>query len=169
MREALALDPLRVGDARRPMHRESHDRRLGCTSCHGAHGFETRRAAVDACLECHDDRHSNSYRASPHAKLWLSDDSGRSGASCATCHLPRVEADGVIRVDHGQNDNLRPNEKMIRTVCLPCHGLEFTLDALADRALIDANFTGKPRGHVRSLDMVRARSAPDRSPSPIPN
>jgi hypothetical protein len=77
--------------------------------------------------------------------------------------------DGATRVDHGQNDNLRPNEKMIRSVCLPCHGLGFTLDALADRTLIDANFAGKPRGHVRSLQMVGARSTPDRSPSPMPN
>jgi hypothetical protein len=162
MPEAVGLEPQRVGDARRPMKAEARERQLGCTSCHGSHGFDTRRAAVDACLGCHDDRHSKSYRASRHAELWFADPTGRSGASCATCHLPRVDVDGTTRIDHGQNDNLRPNEKMVRGVCLSCHGLGFTLDALADRALIDANFDGKPRTHVRSLEMVRARS---RNPS----
>jgi hypothetical protein len=37
---------------------------------------------------------------------------------------------------------------MLRDVCLRCHGLAFSLDALADRALIDNNFSGAPGVHV---------------------
>ncbi|MEW6688735.1 MAG: NrfA- nitrite reduction protein, partial [Pseudomonadota bacterium] len=62
-----------------------------------------------------------------------------------------------ILVQHNQNDSLQPNEKMVRPVCLACHGLGFSIDALADRALIEANFTGKPRLHVRTLDMAAER------------
>jgi hypothetical protein len=60
-------------------------------------------------------------------------------------------------VEHNQNDTLRPNEKMIRPVCLNCHGLAFAIDALADPRLIRNNFAGRPRRHVPSLDMAEAR------------
>ena len=62
-----------------------------------------------------------------------------------------------MRVQHNQNANLRPNEKMIRSVCLNCHGLEFTLDALADAALVRTNFNGRPQHSVGSLDLVARR------------
>ena len=47
-------------------------------------------------------------------------------------------------VQHNQNDGLQPNEKMIRPVCMSCHGLGFSIDALAGKK-------------VASLDMVRKR------------
>ena len=50
---------------------------------------------------------------------------------------------------------------MIRAVCLDCHGLEFSLDALADARLIDRNFTGTPAVHVESVDWAVRRSAAD--------
>ena len=67
--------------------------------------------------------------------------------------------DGIERVviAHNQNDNLRPNEKMARGVCMDCHGFGFTLDALADRALIDRNFKGRPSIHVKGIDWVEQR------------
>ena len=40
-------------------------------------------------------------------------------------------------VQHNQNETLRPNEKMIRTVCLNCHGTSFSIDSLADDELIE--------------------------------
>ena len=58
---------------------------------------------------------------------------------------------------HNQNDNLRPNEKMIRPVCMTCHGLGYSMDALADAKLTMDNFSGKPGAHVQSLDMVARR------------
>jgi hypothetical protein len=159
MREATGLEPMRVGDARRRMKAVVSDRTLGCTSCHGAHAFDTRRAAVDACLGCHDDEHSRSYSTSKHAGLWLTDASGRTGASCATCHLPRVVEDGTTHVLHDQNATLRPNEKMARDVCMNCHGLGFTLAALADSTLVGKNFPKEPDLPLRSLEMARQRNA----------
>lgn len=165
MRLAQKLPPMRPALARQPMKPDAHGRELGCTSCHGAHAFNTRRAAVEACLECHDDQHSKAYLVSPHARLWRVEQERRaaagSGVTCATCHLPReLHRDGElkgIRVQHNQNANLRPNEKMIRGVCLTCHGLGFSLDALADPALIQRNFTGLPSRHVESLDLAATR------------
>jgi hypothetical protein len=84
-----------------------------------------------------------------------------SGVSCATCHLPREiqRQDGkdIVRVQHNQNINLRPRDKMVRSVCLNCHGLGFSLDALADTALVARNFAGSPARHVPSLDMAEKR------------
>lgn len=166
---AQELPPMTPAQAQLPMRPLASHRELSCTSCHSAHRFDTRHAAVDSCLGCHDDGHSRAYRNSPHFNLWFRENNGQgsagSGVSCATCHLPRVshEEDGVRRmlVQHNQNDTLRPNEKMLRPVCMQCHGLEFALDALADPALIENNFTGRPAGHVQSLDMAAQRKGPE--------
>ena len=163
-------------DALIPMKTRAHDKQLGCMSCHGAHRFEPKRAAVDGCLSCHDDQHSLAYKASPHYSVWLKSSGessygkdssskqkteGTEGASCATCHMPRInhEQDGIKRllVSHNQNDNLRPNEKMLRSVCMNCHGLEFSIDALADPELIENNFKGKPGIHIESMDLAIKR------------
>jgi formate-dependent nitrite reductase cytochrome c552 subunit len=135
---------------------------LGCTSCHVSHGFDTQHAAADACLACHDDDHTRSWAASPHAALWQAEVQGRapagSGVSCATCHLPRVASresgETVIHVEHNQNANLRPSDKMLRTSCMQCHGLAFSIDALADKALVARNFRGRPSVHVESIEMA---------------
>lgn len=63
----------------------------------------------------------------------------------------------VVATQHNQNKNLRPNEKMLRSVCLHCHSLEFSIDALADKNLIANNFTGTPGVHIRSIDMAKKR------------
>jgi formate-dependent nitrite reductase cytochrome c552 subunit len=107
------------------------------------------------------------YEGSPHHALWKKELAGElppgSGVSCASCHLPRVEhraTDSSAKrtlVEHNQSDNLRPNEKMIRPVCMSCHGLGFAIDALADAPLVRRNFSGKPGVHIRSLDMVARR------------
>jgi hypothetical protein len=159
MREAEGLGAMKVGDARLPMRADAGDRELGCTSCHDEHGFDTRRAAVDACLGCHADEHSRSYGGSPHSRLWREDPTGQSGASCATCHLPRQQGEDHVHVLHNQNATLRPNEKMAREVCIDCHGLAFTLNSLADSALVAGNFLGRPARHVESLELVRKRQS----------
>jgi hypothetical protein len=122
-------------------------------------------AAADSCLSCHNDEHSLAYKSSPHAQLWQKELNGEvpagSGVSCATCHMPRethIESgNSIVRVQHNQNMNLRPNEKMIRSVCMNCHGLPFVIDALADRELIQSNFKGRPSTHVPSIDMAVQR------------
>jgi hypothetical protein len=165
MRLAAGLSPMTPGQARLPMKTKAADRELDCASCHGAHRFDTREAAVESCLGCHDDQHSRAFEGSPHHELWIAELAGQgaedSGVTCATCHMPRqVHRRGgksVTRVQHNQNDNLRPNEKMIRPVCLSCHTLAFSIDSLADPALIDNNFSSAPAKHIRSIDMAQER------------
>lgn len=166
LRLRTKLGPMRPAQARQPMKDDAAHLQLGCTSCHGAHRFETRRAAVDGCLGCHDDEHSRNYRASVHFELWQRELAGDapagSGVSCASCHLPRIEHVGEdfsrrILVQHNQNANLYPQTKMARTVCLNCHGLGFALDALSDAALMRRNFQGRPTKAVPSIEMARER------------
>jgi hypothetical protein len=167
MRRARDLTPLTPAMARQPMKSTARERQLSCSSCHSAHAFDTERAGVDACLTCHDDGHSRAYVGSPHYALWIREVAGQAapgtGVSCATCHLPRlpaIEAPAThdVRVQHNQNSNLRPNEKMVRTVCLDCHGLGFSLDSLADPRLIATNFTGRPLRQIASIEMARRRA-----------
>ena len=151
--------------ARLPMKPFSHDKELNCTSCHSSHKFDTRHAAVEACLSCHNDEHSLAYKSSKHYALWYKETNAQaetgSGVSCTTCHMPRTlynSGDGNrVIVQHNQNDNLRPNEKMLRTVCMDCHGLGFSIDALADEGLIKNNFKGRPKQHIKSIDMAKDR------------
>jgi len=165
MRLAQGLLAMKPGIARSPMKTLAHDKSLSCTSCHDDHAFDTRQAAVESCIGCHDDNHSKSYKQSAHFRLWQDEVNGKgdkgSGVSCATCHLPRStkKNDGQtdVHVEHNQSMNLRPNEKMVRDICMQCHGLGFSLDALADQALVKNNFNGKPKEHVKSLDMAEQR------------
>ena len=153
--------------ARQPMHAEARNKDLGCTSCHSAHRFDTKKAAVESCVGCHRDDHTAAYERSPHAALWKKELAGElpagSGVSCASCHLPRDEyrVPGLdakrVLVQHNQSDNLRPSEKMLRPVCLNCRGLGFATDALADAKLVRNNFLGQPGVHIKSLDMVAKR------------
>lgn len=165
MRIAAKLPPMSPAMAEQPTRKRAHERELGCASCHSAHRADTKHAAVRACVDCHDDKHTQAYIASPHYRLWQEELAGKgpagSGVSCSTCHLPRVhhEEQGLRRVlvQHNQNDNLRPSEKMLRSVCMNCHGLGFSIDALADPELVERNFAGKPKVHIRSLDLVAKR------------
>ncbi|MEM8661866.1 MAG: NrfA- nitrite reduction protein, partial [Pseudomonadota bacterium] len=132
--------------------------------------YDSRSAAVESCLTCHNDDHSLAYKDSPHYRLWQAEMSGDAapgaGVSCASCHMPRTEKDyywGTFvhnEVQHNQSLTLRPNEKMIRPVCMTCHGLGFAINALADPALIHNNFTGKPSVHIESIDLARRRVEP---------
>lgn len=160
------LTPMTPALARVPMKDDVHATGLTCNSCHGAHGYDVKAARIDACESCHADEHTKAYRMSPHFALVtrVADKELPAGSevTCATCHMPRVMvrddygAEAVF-VSHNQNDNLRPNEKMIRTVCADCHGLKFTIDALADPKLVARNFKGRPAAHVESIDWVENR------------
>jgi formate-dependent nitrite reductase cytochrome c552 subunit len=166
MRLAQQLSPMSPGQARQPMQKQAHNKELTCVSCHASHEFDAQIAAVEACLGCHQDKHSLSYKASAHYQLWRAEqhdaEKTATGVSCATCHMPRLpkqHADSTrVLVQHNQNDNLRPNEKMLRSVCMQCHGLKFSIDALADTDLVQANFNGEPALHIESLDMAERRS-----------
>lgn len=167
MRLQVDLPPMRPELAQIPMHAKAKDKELTCLSCHGAHRFDVRRAAVESCMACHDDAHTNNYPQSPHARLWKAELDGSapagSGVSCATCHLPRsihkINGIDAVLAEHNQNLNLRPNEKMLRSVCMNCHGLAFSIDALADAGLVNSNFSGRPTTHVPSIDWAVKRAA----------
>ena len=120
---------------------------------------------MEACAGCHDDTHTQAYAGSPHHVLREQELGGEppagSGVSCATCHMPRIEFDvndwlTRVMVDHNQSANLSPNSKMIRSACTQCHGLGFSIDALADQALIDNNFRGSPSLHIDTMDLAAA-------------
>jgi len=164
MRLAQALPPMQPSLARAPMRKIAYEKQLTCVTCHAAHRFDTRQAQVDACLGCHDDRHSRNYKNSRHYDLWINatvNGKENTGVSCATCHMPReVHRSGkhpVALAQHNQNDNLRPNEKMIRSVCMNCHGLGFSINSLADSELVQENFSSKPSKIIQSMQMVRER------------
>lgn len=161
------LSPMQASLARLPMKKEAHNKELTCNTCHAAHRYDTTKAKVEQCLSCHNDEHSLAYIDSPHHKLWQqeinSERPAESGVTCATCHMPRIEKDyfdgefyhGLVQ--HNQNDTLKPNEKMIRPVCMNCHSLGFSIDALADPQLIKNNFSTRPSSHIESMDMAEKR------------
>lgn len=163
MRLKVGLPAMKVRNARLAMKADKQADAVSCVSCHAAHRFDVKKAAVDACLACHNDQHSLAYQDSPHASLWKKELTGElpknSGVSCASCHMPRMDMDvndwmSRTVVMHNQNATLIPNEKMIRPVCLHCHGLEFSINALADDALVQRNFKGQPRFKTKSMQLA---------------
>lgn len=154
-----------VAEARIPMKAEAHGREATCVSCHTAHEVNLVQAAVSACASCHADDHTAAYFESPHYDLFKAEAAGEaakgSGVSCATCHMPTLADGGDVLTTHNQNEFLRPNEKMIRAVCLDCHGLAFSIDSLADPDLVTRNFQGRPAVHIESIDWAVRRVKPD--------
>ncbi len=156
MRVQAALSPLRPALARMAMRPEAAQREVSCVSCHGAHDFDRVTASVESCLGCHDDEHSRAYGQSKHATLLAQHDDAARAVTCATCHMPSVEdASGQAHVEHAQTSTLRPRDEMARLVCIDCHGLQFSFDALADDALVRRNFLGRPTRSVQSLHMTQ--------------
>ena len=159
--ENRMLSPMTPGQSLDlPFKANAHDSELTCNSCHKPHQYRLQQAAVESCMGCHDDQHTQNYLASPHYALVLREQAGElpkgSGVTCATCHMPKLEDEaepGKFFTEHNQNDNLRPNEKMIRSVCLDCHGTQFALDSLADPELIQRNFKGRSTVHIDSIQM----------------
>ena len=166
MRAAVSLPAMSVAEALLPFNKQAGNARHGCNSCHAAHNFDTQFAGKQACLNCHADEHSLAFEKSPHAKITGSTeykgDPADNMMSCATCHLPAIKkkqnGTEVVYIEHNQNVNLRPNEKMIRPVCMQCHSLEFSIDALADEELIKNNFSSKPATHIPSVDWAMQRA-----------
>ncbi|TRY29291.1 cytochrome c3 family protein [Aliiglaciecola sp. M165] len=144
----------------------NHETSLTCSSCHDPHQVNVQEAKVNSCLSCHSDEHSEAFLSSPHGQTWLQFEAGQieenQAVSCSTCHLPRMEFEHHGQqntlVQHNQNATLRPNEKMIRTTCMSCHSLSFSIDALADPNLIQNNFSGTPSQHIPSIDMSLKRA-----------
>ncbi len=159
------LKPITPSESHMKFTETGQQMHQNCNACHESHTFDRITAAVDACLGCHADEHSMAYTASAHGQLWAANKHDPNLAaeqvSCATCHMPRmVKGKGekqIVSVNHNQNFNLRPNEKMIRSVCMDCHGLGFAINALADDALIKNNFNGKPGVEIESIHWALER------------
>lgn len=138
------LSPMTPALARLPMHNTEAHKSLDCQACHESHQYDRVYASYEACVKCHNDEHTNNYKNSKHFNLFqqetLSLSPKGTGVSCATCHMPHVKKGGRWIVDHDQSNNLRPNEKMTRNVCTSCHGLQFSMDAMADPSVIKGNF-----------------------------
>jgi len=101
------LSPMTPSLGRLEFNQDNKHKELTCNSCHNVHDWNKELSS----------------EADPD-----------SGVSCATCHMPRIETKDfidkekglkAISVEHNQNLTLRPNEKMIRPVCMQCHSLEF--------------------------------------------
>lgn len=166
------FSPMTPALARLNMKHGAKDKELSCNSCHAAHRYDTKKARVEQCLSCHDDEHSLAYIDSPHHELWKKELAGElpegGGVTCATCHMPRIDKEffdgdfymGIVQ--HNQNDTLKPNEKMLRPVCMNCHGLGYGINALADESLIKNNFSGHPTVEIESMKLAEKRMLEDR-------
>lgn len=168
MRIALELSPMTTRLARASVDKNI-PKALGCSSCHNPHSLDIKLAAVQACMDCHQDQHTKNYLNSKHYELWQGELSGDlevgSGVTCATCHLPRHKRGKKVNVIHNQNLNLRPNTKMLRKVCMSCHGLEFSLAALTDESLVESNFVGTPNKNHQTFELIKARALDENSES----
>lgn len=166
-RLGVELSPMTPSLARLEMTEKAlhADPELGCSTCHAAHDYNVETAATDGCLTCHADEHSLAFKSSPHyvAKEDITEETSWLGISCADCHMPMIDKDyydGEITwtlANHNQSENFLPNEKMIRPVCMNCHSLGFSINAMADRDLIKSNFNGKPSVEIQGMHLVRAR------------
>jgi len=140
------LSPMSPSLARASMKSSAAHSQLDCMSCHQPEKPRSF-ASYEACIQCHNDEHTNNYKNSTHFTLWKAEESSDgalsgSGVSCATCHMPRIENEGGgYYVSHDNTANLTPNEKMIRSACANCHGLQFSMNALSDPDLISNNFS----------------------------
>ncbi len=165
--------------ARLPMKHEAFDKQMNCNACHNVHTVNTMQASVDACLTCHNDNHSLNYKNSKHAKAVFASQETSKGSdsasdllprpgpeavTCATCHLPRTgteKADGttVVKVNHNNTYNLKPQDRMVGDVCMNCHGVEYSYNSIFDEALVEANFDRPPTLTHPSFELMRAAEA----------
>ncbi|MDJ0743541.1 MAG: cytochrome c3 family protein [Xenococcaceae cyanobacterium MO_167.B27] len=159
IRTLEGLSPLSPTMAHLPMKKSALDKQMNCNSCHNVHTVNTYQASVDSCLSCHNDTHSLNYKNSPHAQIVA--DIGvlprpdSKSVTCATCHLPReVSGDGVL-VNHNNTYTLKPRDRMVKEVCMNCHGLEHAYNSIFDDELVEANFAHPPSLELPTFKLVR--------------
>ncbi|NEO32595.1 MAG: cytochrome c3 family protein [Symploca sp. SIO3C6] len=158
------LPPLTIALAHLPMQVSAQNKLMNCNACHNVHSVNTYQAAVNSCLTCHQDAHSLNYKDSPHAQLFQAEvilprPSSKS-VTCATCHLPRHKferPDGTtwVGVNHNNTFTLKPRDRMVKDVCMNCHGLEFSYNSIFDDELVKANFNRPPTQDLETLKMIR--------------
>ena len=146
-----------------PMKDQARDKIMNCNACHDVHTVNTAEAAVDACLTCHNDSHSLNYKNSKHAELWLAEGQlprpSAQSTTCAACHLPRqtLESDETqVVVTHNNTFTLLPRDRMVKEVCMNCHGMEYAYNSIFDDDLVASNFARPPTQNLKTIEMVRA-------------
>jgi len=153
------LSPLTPAMASIPMKESALEKQMNCNTCHDVHTVNTVVAAVDSCLSCHNDTHSLNYEKSQHSKLFLAEGKlprpSVESVTCATCHLPRQENDDKVFVNHNNTYTLLPRDRMVKEVCMNCHGMEYSYNSIFDDELVEANFDRRPKLHLETMEMVR--------------
>ncbi|MEC4983058.1 MAG: cytochrome c3 family protein [Oscillatoria sp. PMC 1068.18] len=162
IRIAEGLDPLTPAIAHLPMKDSALDKQMTCNTCHNVHSVNTIQASVDACLTCHNDNHSLNYERSQHAKLFFAVEDtltrpNSESVTCATCHLPRQEFGSKIHVNHNNTYTLLPRDRLVKEVCMNCHGMEYSYNSIFDEELIEGNFHHQPTKDLETLELVRLR------------
>ena len=160
IRTLESLSPLTPAMAHLPMKESAKDLRMDCNSCHDVHTVNTAVAATDSCLTCHNDNHSLNYKNSPHAGI-VSNLSelprpNQQAVTCATCHLPRTKVGETVLVNHNNTYTLLPRDRMVKEVCLNCHGVEHAYNSIFDDAIVEANFDRFPTKQLETFELVRA-------------
>lgn len=172
--------PLTPAMARLPMKHDAFDKKMNCNACHDVHTVNTLQASVDACLTCHNDNHSLNYKNSKHAETVFARSVGRpaddqvghlgdlvlprpgaEAVTCATCHLPRTaqkRGDGMllVKVNHNNTYNLKPQDRMVGDVCMSCHGVEYSYNSIFDDDLVEANFDRPPTLALETFNLMEA-------------
>ncbi len=156
--------PLTPAIAHLPMQADAQDRVMNCNTCHDVHSVNTRKAAVDSCLSCHNDTHSQNYEKSKHAQLWQKEGAvprpTAQSISCATCHLPRhdigTKSKPQVVVNHNNTYTLLPRDRMVKEACMNCHGMEYAYNSIFDDELVASNFARPPTQELQTLEMIRA-------------
>ncbi len=160
IRTLEGISPLTPAMAHIPMKKGVEKLEMNCNTCHDVHSVNTAVAATDSCLTCHNDQHSLNYKESPHAKLVSNLNElprpNEGAVTCATCHLPRTKVGKTVMVNHNNTYNLLPRDRMVKDVCLNCHGLEHAYNSIFDDELVETNFAQMPTQKMESFDLVRA-------------
>ena len=59
-------------------------------------------------------------------------------------------------VNHNNTFTLLPRDRMVKEVCMNCHGMEFAYNSIFDDDLVESNFARPPTLSMDTLKMVRA-------------
>ena len=158
IRTLEGLSPLTPAMAHLPMKESAMGLQMSCNTCHDVHSVNTSQAAVDSCLMCHNDPHSLNYKSSPHAQIIEISSLPRpnqDAVTCATCHLPREKVGESILVNHNNTYVLKPRDRMVKDVCMNCHGVEHAYNSIFDDNLVETNFAQPPTLKMQTFQLVR--------------
>ncbi|MEL6496457.1 MAG: cytochrome c3 family protein [Cyanobacteria bacterium J06623_7] len=159
IRTLEGMSPLTPAMAHLPMQDGVADKQMNCNTCHNVHTVNTYQASVDSCLTCHADNHSLNYKNSPHAQIFQKIGTlprpDKNSVTCATCHLPRTQSGDSVLVNHNNTYTLKPADRMVKEVCMNCHGVEHSYNSIFDPELVEANFARAPQQKMSTFQLVR--------------